>query len=298
MGVLNATPDSFSDGGRFDTGAQAEARIEALLQQGADILDIGAESTRPGSQAVDAQQQIDRAKPAVAHAVSLGAGVSIDTTDPEVADHMLSLGARIVNDVSCGANPELAHVTASHGASLVLMHSRAPQSDMSGFSEWPDDDYDDVTAEVSAELRIAADRAINAGVSPNDIAIDPGFGFSKNARHCFEILARLRELRNLGYALLVGPGRKSFIASVDPSGPGERLGGTIAAWLVAAERGAAIVRVHDVREVRQALAVIDRTGAVRTSGVRTSAVRTSAVHTGAEDIGTGSASKPPEVPDA
>ena len=255
MGVINVTPDSFFDGGRFADPQAARDRVDALLADGADLIDVGGESSRPGSQPVPPGEQLRRIEPALRHAVSQGARVSVDTTHPEVAERALSLGAVLVNDVSCLANPALARVAARHSAGLLIMHCRGKMVEMKGFSDWPDAAYRDVVAEVGVELCAARDQAIAQGVPREQILFDPGLGFAKNARHSLELLGLLGELREAGQPLVVGPGRKSFIAAVDPSTPAERLGGTIAACLLAAERGAAMLRVHDVREVRQALAV-------------------------------------------
>ena len=256
MGVVNVTPDSFFDGGRYDQAELARARIDSVLGAGATIVDIGGESTRPGAAPISAEGQIDRIGPAVEYAASRGVLVSVDTTSPEVADFALRRGAHIVNDISCLRDPELASVAASHGAALVISHSRGPQEKMAGFSQWSDSDYGDVMAEVRAELESGSAEARRRGVRPEHVWLDPGLGFSKNARHSLELLRRLDELTRGSHFVVVGPGRKSFISSVDPSPPEERLGGTIAASLLAASRGAAILRVHDVKEVRQALAVV------------------------------------------
>jgi dihydropteroate synthase len=261
MGVLNATPDSFSDGGRYYQAEAARAHVDRLLDEGADLIDVGGESSRPGAEPVAAEEQIRRIGPALAHAVERGALVSIDTTSPEVAEHALRHGARVVNDVSCLANPELATVTARHGAVLILMHSREPMSTLRGFSCYPDDAYGDVVADVAAEWRGARDRALERGMPEDDVWLDPGLGFAKNARHSFELLRRLSELVAQGAPVVVGPSRKSFISAVDESPPSERLGGTIAACLHAARAGAQVLRVHDVAPVRQALAVARRLGA-------------------------------------
>ena len=262
MGVLNVTPDSFSDGGRFLDASEATAQIDSLLAAGAAIIDIGGESSRPGAPSVAPDEQIRRIAPALTHAVGRGALVSVDTTSPEVADFALERGARIVNDVSCLAEPELARVTARHDAAIVVTHSRGPMAKMAGFSRWPENDYADVVTDVKAEWGAARDLAVNAGVRPEHVFCDPGFGFSKSARHTLELLRRLDELTAMGALLVVGPGRKSFIAAVDPSGPADRLGGTIAACVLAVQRGAHVLRVHDVREVRQALAVLRSASAV------------------------------------
>lgn len=256
MGVVNVTPDSFSDGGRFVETNAAQAHVDALLAGGAVIIDVGGESSRPGADPVPADEQIRRVGPALDHALRRGALVSIDTTSAEVAEFALRRGARIVNDVSCLADPELARVTARHDAAIVVTHSRGPMSKMAGFSRWPESGYGDVVADVKADWSAARDRAVAEGVRPDHVFCDPGFGFSKSARHTFELLRRLDELKGTGALLVVGPSRKSFISAVDPSGPGDRLGGTVAACILAVQRGASVLRVHDVREVRQGLAVL------------------------------------------
>lgn len=269
MGVVNTTPDSFYDGGRYVSGQAAEARVDALLDLGATLLDIGGESSRPGAPAVPAPEQIARITPALEHAVQRGALVSVDTTHPEVARFALERGARIVNDVSCLGNEELASAAAEYDAALVLTHSRGHMSTMPGFSEWPDSGYGDVVLDVLREWEMARARALSRGMRREHVWLDPGLGFSKNARQSFELLGRLDELCRTGALVVVGPGRKSFIASVDPSAPSERLGGTIAACLIAAARGAHVLRVHDVQEVRQALAVTRAaSGRARTGEVR------------------------------
>ncbi len=255
MGAVNVTPDSFFDGGRY-LGADAAARhVDELIAEGADIVDIGGESTRPGAEAVGAAEQIARIEPVVRHAVQRGALVSIDTTHPEVAERMLGLGADVINDTSCLADDELARVTASHAATLIIMHSRGPMSRMPGFSKYPDDAYADVVEDVLEEWSAARDRAVAAGLPRRDVLFDPGLGFAKNARHSYEILTRLAEFTRTGARVVVGPSRKSFIATADPAPPDQRLGGTIAACLLAVQRGASMLRVHDVRDVRQALSV-------------------------------------------
>ncbi len=254
MGVLNVTPDSFFDGGRFDDTNAALAHVDRLLREGADVIDIGAESTRPGAASISAAEQIRRLAPALGHAASTGALVSIDTASPEVARHALEQGAHLINDVSCLADVGLARVCAEFGAPLVIMHSRGPQAAMRGFSVYPDDGYKDVIEDVRREWREAKARAVEAGMSEREIYFDPGLGFAKNAQQSFALLGGLARFRGEG-VIVVGPSRKSFIASLDGAPPSERLGGSVAAALLAVARGATIVRAHDVREVRQALAV-------------------------------------------
>ncbi len=253
LGVVNVTPDSFSDGGRFLDVGDARAHVDRLLTEGADLVDIGGESTRPGAKPVPWQEQVERIEPVVRHAVSRGALVSVDTSSPDVAERMLKLGARVINDVSCLADPDLARVTAQHRGTLILMHSRGPMSEMLGFSEYPDEAYDDVVEDVAREWSRARDRAVHEGIAHSDCWLDPGLGFAKNARHSLELLRRLQDFRHLGTTLVVGPSRKSFIASVGKAAPSERLGGTVAACLTAVALGATVLRVHDVFAVRQAL---------------------------------------------
>jgi dihydropteroate synthase len=255
MGVVNATPDSFHDGGLYLAPEASRAHVARLVREGADVLDIGGESTRPGSVPVSAAEQIERVDAALACAARTDAIVSIDTTNPRVAEHALERGARIVNDVSCLANPDLARVAARAGAVLVLMHSREPMSSLSGFSVYPDDAYDDVVEDVLAEWRRARDLAVEQGLPRDDVWLDPGIGFAKNARQSFELLRRLGELTEEGVPVVVGPSRKSFIAAVDDAPPSERLGGTIAACLAAVSGGASMLRIHDVQAVAQAVAV-------------------------------------------
>jgi len=256
MGVLNVTPDSFFDGGRFSTVAAANAHATRLSDEGADIIDIGGESSRPGAEAVPDAEQIARVEPVVRAVVAQErALVSVDTTSPRVANRMLGLGAQAINDVSCLADAELARVAARHQAALIIMHTRGGLGTMQGYSQYPDDAYQDVVADTIRELSEARARAVDAGMPADDVLLDPGFGFAKNALHCFELLRRFGELQSLGARIVVGPSRKSFISAVSESPPEGRLGGTIAACLVCARRGASILRVHDVHEVRQALAV-------------------------------------------
>jgi len=255
MGVVNVTPDSFFDGGRYLTEDAARGRVDEVVGAGATLVDVGGESSRPGAPPVAAGEQKARVEAALRQAALRGVVASIDTTSPEVAEFALSLGARVVNDVSCLADEGLARVAARSGAALILTHSRGPMAAMRGFSDWPDDDYGDVVEDVLADWNAARARAVRVGMPAENVWLDPGYGFSKNARQSLELLARTAELRHATPVLVVGPGRKSFLASVDPAPPEQRLGGTIAACLVAAERGAQVLRVHDVREVRQALTV-------------------------------------------
>lgn len=255
MGIVNVTPDSFYDGGRYESPDAARERVGRLLAEGADILDIGGESSKPGAPRISAEQQIERLRTALGCATERGALISVDTASPAVAEFALQHGASIVNDVTCLADPELASVVARHDATLIVSHARAHQSEMVGFSEWPDDAYADVAREVRQELDAARARAVARGVAHAQVWFDPGLGFSKNARQSIELLARVAELGADGTPLLVGAGRKSFIRSLDGSAAVDRLGGTVAASVWASRCGAHVLRVHDVAAVRQALLV-------------------------------------------
>lgn len=261
MGVCNRTPDSFSDGALFIDDTAADEHVRRLVVEGAHIIDIGAESTRPGAAPVDAAEQIRRIGSTIRKTRALGVLVSIDTTSPAVAAWALEEGASIVNTVSLDPAEELGALAARSGASLVLTHARGSMTTMQGFSVYEDAAYGDVVTDVAREWTSAADRALAAGLPREDLVLDPGLGFTKNARQSIELCRRLGELCALGFPVLVGPSRKSFLARIaaregaDLAPPNERIGGTIAAILACAHRGAAIVRVHDVQVTVQALAV-------------------------------------------
>ncbi len=261
MGILNVTPDSFSDGGEFfDPGAAAD-RARRMADEGADIIDVGAESTRPGSERVTAGEQLRRLRKILPAAVASGAVVSIDTTLSPVARFALDEGAGIINDVSAGRDdPAMLDLAATRGAPIVLMHMLGKPKDMQAEPR-----YDDVVAEVRAFLaeRVAAAEA--AGVPQERIIVDPGIGFGKRIEHNLALLAGIGELASLGCGVLVGPSRKRFIGELTgQDDPQQRAAGTIAACLAAWRGGATIFRVHDVGPLRQALAVataVDRAGA-------------------------------------
>jgi dihydropteroate synthase len=261
MGVVNVTADSFTDGGRFlDPVAAVEHGLQ-LAGEGADLLDVGGESTNPfGAAPVTAAEERRRIEPVIRQlARQSGLPVSIDTTKSEVAAAALDAGAEIVNDVSALArDPQMARLVAERGCALVLMHMRGTPADMQTRAV-----YTDLMGEVIAELDAALARAREAGVPEDHICLDPGLGFAKEAHHNYALLRRQRELLQLGRPLLVGPSRKSFIGKATGRAPGERLHGTLAAVALAAFNGAAIVRVHDVASVHDALAVAD---AVRNDG--------------------------------
>jgi dihydropteroate synthase len=254
MGILNVTPDSFSDGGHYLEPRHAILAVRRILDEGADLIDVGGESTRPGAAEVPAKEEIRRILPVIEGAVRLGAVVSIDTRKAEVAAAAVEAGAAIVNDVSgLRHDPALAEVVRSSGAGLVLMHSRGTPRDMQA-----DPRYDCVVSEVAAELDEACSRALAAGISPEALVVDPGIGFAKTAEHNLEILRHLDRLVARGRPVLVGASRKSFIGKVlGGKAPGERLMGSVAVAVAAAMKGAHIVRVHDVGATVEALRVTD-----------------------------------------
>lgn len=251
MAICNVTPDSFSDGGRFLREEDAVRFVDQSLEEGADVVDVGGESTRPGAEPVPASEQLRRVLPVVRHAVRRGALVSIDTTSPEVAAACLELGAHAVNDVSCLGDERLADLVRDAGAALVLMHSRGTPKDMAQRTDYGGD----VVGGVLSEWRAAAARARARGLDARALVMDPGLGFAKTAEQSAALLAATaRFVREAGAPVLVGASRKSFLRLVDDAaGPKERLGASIAAALHAARAGARVVRVHDVRATRQAL---------------------------------------------
>jgi dihydropteroate synthase len=251
MGVVNVTPDSFSDGGLFLDEEAAVAHGEELARDGASILDVGGESTRPGAEEVSVEEERGRVEPVVAALAEVGHEVSIDTSKSEVARAALEAGAAIVNDVTAlGHDPDIAALVAEEDAGLVLMHMQGEPRTMQA-----NPTYDDVVEEVKAFLVERTEAAVAAGVAEERIWLDPGIGFGKTLEHNLELLRRLGELRELGRPLVVGTSRKSFIGKIDGSEVGERLGGTIASSVLAAAEGADVLRVHDVREAAEALKV-------------------------------------------
>jgi len=252
MGVLNVTPDSFSDGGRFLYAETAIARAQTMLDEGADIIDIGAESTRPGSQRVGADEQIARLRDILPTVTATGAPVSIDTTSSRVAAFALDAGATIINDVSAGRDdPDLLPLAASRSAALVLMHMLGQPKTMQA-----DPQYDDVVAQVRGFLAERLAAAASAGVDVEKCIVDPGIGFGKRLEHNVALLAGTAELCRLGRPILIGASRKRFIGELTgQDDPDQRVAGTIAACLSAWRQGATIFRVHDVGAVAQALTV-------------------------------------------
>ena len=254
MGILNVTPDSFSDGGRFLDRATAVAHATRMVDDGADILDVGGESTRPGSTPVSADEELERVHPVIERLAELHPAVpiSIDTRKTDVAAEALDAGATIVNDVSAGADPAMFDLVRDREAAVVLMHM---QGDPTTMQEGPH--YDDVVGEVHEYLRQRIEAAELAGIDPERIAIDPGIGFGKDLDHNLELMHGVDALLDLGRPVLVGPSRKKFIGTILDLPEEERVEGTVGAvvWMVG--RGAHLVRVHDVKEVVRAVRVSD-----------------------------------------
>jgi dihydropteroate synthase len=251
MGVVNVTPDSFSDGGRYFDPAAAIAHGKALAAEGAAILDVGGESTRPGAAPVEVEEELRRVVPVVEGLTEAGAEISVDTSKAAVAAAALEAGATIVNDVTAlRGDAAMAALVAERGAEVVLMHMLGDPRTMQANPE-----YGDVVVEVRDFLTARMAAAVGAGIEESRIWLDPGIGFGKTAEHNFQLLRRLGELTELGRPLVVGTSRKSFLGRVDGSDTDSRLGGTIATSVLAATAGATVLRVHDVREMAQALTV-------------------------------------------
>jgi dihydropteroate synthase len=256
MGILNVTPDSFSDGGNFNDTKKAVDHALEMFESGAEIIDIGGESTRPGAPAVDAKEEISRVIPVISELKSLNEEIiiSIDTTKPDVASAALSEGADIVNDVSgLQSAPEIANIAAEHNAGLILMHMRGTPETMKQMC-----DYEDLTGEISSFLLQSADTAISKGVNRENIMLDPGIGFAKNSHQNLEIMGHIAKFAELGYPLLVGPSRKSFIGdTLEIKEPKDRIWGTAGAiaWLTI--HRVDFIRVHDVKKMHDIIKIIE-----------------------------------------
>jgi dihydropteroate synthase len=254
MGVLNVTPDSFSDGGQFTVPERALAQARKMVAEGADIIDIGAESTRPyGSEPISAEEELRRLQQILPDVVSLGVPVSIDSMKSAVVAWALDHGAVIANDVwGLQRDPEMAKLVAARRVPVIIMHNRDRA-----------DAAIDIVRDIVDYFARSLDIAATAGIAPDDIVLDPGIGFGKTPEQSMTVLARLNELSSFGLPLLVGASRKRFISTVTPSEPHQRLGGSIAAHLIAAQNGARIIRAHDVAETVQALRVAATIGKQR-----------------------------------
>jgi dihydropteroate synthase len=260
IGILNLTPDSFSDGGDLPDADAALRRAERMVREGADLLDLGGESTRPGAEDVDAAEQCERVVPALERIRrEFDLPLSIDTRSAAVAREAIAAGAAIVNDVSALSDREMGEVVRESGAGVVLMHMRGTPRTMSGLA-----DYGDVVAEVRDELVCALQRALDAGIAAEAVVLDPGIGFAKETAHNLALLGAVDRLAPLGRPILVGPSRKRFLGEIlGGLPPAERVFGTVGACVAALMRGARLFRVHDVGPVRQALDVAD---AIRRTG--------------------------------
>ena len=257
MGVVNVTPDSFSDGGRHPTEGTAVAHGLQLLSEGADIVDVGGESTRPGAEPVPADVEEKRVVPVVRRLVEGGAIVSVDTSKASVADAALAAGAHAINDVTAGRDAGMFDAVARHDAAIVLMHMQGEPRTMQRHPH-----YADVVKDVASFLQERAQAAQAAGIRRESIMVDPGLGFGKTLEHNLALLRHVDAIAALGFPVLVGASRKGFIGTLTAEGevapsPVDRLEGTLAAHVAAALRGASMLRVHDVRAHRRALRVLD-----------------------------------------
>jgi dihydropteroate synthase len=252
MGILNVTPDSFSGDAVFANVEAAVAHAEQMIADGADLLDVGGESTRPGAEAVSIAEELERVLPIVERLRTAPVPISVDTRKPEVAAGAIVAGASVINDVTALGDDAMVGVIAASEVGLVLMHMKGEPRTMQ-----LDPHYDDVVLEVRDLLRDRAAMAERSGVARNRIAIDPGIGFGKTLKHNLELLRRLDEIAALGYPVLVGTSRKRFIGELTGAGVAERAFGTAASVALAIARGASVVRVHDAKEMKQVVAVAD-----------------------------------------
>ena len=266
MGVLNVTPDSFSDGGRFADPEAAFAHGRALLAEGADLLDLGAESTRPGALPVAPEEQWRRLEPVLRELRrEPGACLSIDTASAEVAARALDAGAQVVNDVTAFGDPEMPAAVATREAGVVLMHMRGAPADMQR-----DPRYRDAPAEVARHLSERLDAARRAGIAEESVALDPGIGFGKTVEHNLELLARLNEIAALGRPVVIGVSRKSFLGKLLDLPVDQRLEAGLAAAAVAVFQGASIIRAHEVAATRRAVAIAAAIRGARAVSARSS----------------------------
>ncbi len=252
MGILNVTPDSFSDGGQFDKPGAARRHAAAMADEGASLIDIGGESTRPGARGVSEQEELDRVIPVIETVRSVtDVPISIDTSKPGVMREAVAAGAALINDVRALREEGAIEAAAELDVAVCLMHMQGRPRTMQ-----QDPDYDDVVAEIAAFLTDRADQCLAAGIGAQSICVDPGFGFGKTVAHNVELLANLRQLRSLGYPLLVGVSRKSTLGKLTEREVEERVPASIAAAAVAALNGAQVIRAHDVRATVDAMKVV------------------------------------------
>jgi dihydropteroate synthase len=255
MGVVNVTPDSFFDGGRYADAGPAAAHARTLVEEGADVIDIGGESSRPGATRVSGDEELARVRPVLEKLTDLPVPVSVDTTRPEVMREALALGATMINDITALSAPGAVEAVAGSGAAVCLMHMQGEPGTMQD-----DPVYGDVVAEVRAYLAGRAAACVAAGIARECIVVDPGFSFGKKTAHNLRLLAHLDAIVALGYPVLVGLSRKSSLGRITGGNPADRLPASVAGALLAVQRGAAIVRAHDVAATRDALAVLAAVG--------------------------------------
>ncbi len=252
MGILNVTPDSFSDGGRYDRPDAAIERALQMVEEGASIIDVGGESSRPGSPRVSAEEELRRIMPVIKGIREVSdIPLSVDTYKPEVAEKALNAGADIINDIYGLRKDGMAELIAEHGAGVIIMHMKGDPDNMQKNPE-----YDDVISEIIAFLDLQAEKAIEAGISPESIAIDPGIGFGKTLEHNLRIIRELRAFRSLGFPVLLGASRKSFIGMSLDLPVQDRKEPSVAVACMGLQRGASIFRVHDVKETFRALRMV------------------------------------------
>lgn len=251
MGILNVTPDSFSDGGKHDQKDQAVAYAKQMIADGATVIDVGGESTRPGASVVEIAEEIRRVVPVVAELAKLDVIISIDTSQPEVIREAVKAGAHIWNDVRALTRPHALETAAELNIPVIIMHMRGEPITMNHL-----DQYEDVTQEVIAELQQRVDDALQAGIHPKNIMIDPGFGFAKNAQQNLKLLNEFYQLNNMGYPILSALSRKRFIGeALDGADANHRAVGSVAAHLLSIQQGACMVRAHDVKAMSDAIKV-------------------------------------------
>ncbi|MCG7219936.1 dihydropteroate synthase [Acinetobacter sp. AG3] len=251
MGILNVTPDSFSDGGKHDQKDQAVAYAKQMMADGATVIDVGGESTRPGASVVEIAEEIRRVVPVVAELAKLEVIISIDTSQPEVIREAVKAGAHIWNDVRALTRPHALETAAELNIPVIIMHMRGEPTTMNHL-----DQYEDVIQEVIAELQQRVDDALQAGIQPKNIMIDPGFGFAKNAQQNLKLLNEFYQLNNMGYPILSALSRKRFIGeALDGADANHRAVGSVAAHLLSIQQGACMVRAHDVKAMSDAIKV-------------------------------------------
>jgi len=251
MGILNVTPDSFSDGGKHNGKAQAIAHAKQMIADGATVIDVGGESTRPGASVVEVEEEIRRVVPVVEALAELDVVISIDTTQPEVIQAAVAAGAHISNDVTALTRPNALETAAELNIPVIIMHMRGEPTTMNGL-----DQYDNVTLDVIAELSQRVADALKAGVKDENIMIDPGFGFAKNAKQNLKLLKEFHQLNQLGYPILSALSRKRFIGeALGGADAGQRAVGSVAGHLLSIQQGACMVRAHDVKAMSDAIKV-------------------------------------------